>query len=67
MKWFKTQTTNAYIRAIKSGLYPPFDGHIWQRNYYEHIIRSEQGLAEIRKYIQYNPGKWQEDKYYHPH
>jgi REP element-mobilizing transposase RayT len=62
IKWFKTQTTNEYIRGVKAGLYPPFVKHIWQRNYYEHIIRNEQDLYEIRKYIDENPIKWEEDE-----
>jgi REP element-mobilizing transposase RayT len=37
---------------------------IWQRNYYEHIIRNEKELSEIRQYIFDNPAKWQEDKYF---
>ena len=35
---------------------------LWQRNYYEHIIRNENELNEIRKYIQQNPLKWETDK-----
>ena len=34
---------------------------IWQRNYYEHIIRGEDDLQKIRKYIIYNPQKWESD------
>jgi len=34
---------------------------IWQRNYYEHIIRDEQELRAIRQYICDNPGRWAED------
>lgn len=37
---------------------------VWQRDYYEHIIRDEKDLIRIRKYIINNPGKWQDDKYY---
>ena len=37
---------------------------IWQRNYYEHIIRNEKEYLEIIQYIQNNPCKWVEDKYY---
>lgn len=37
---------------------------IWQRNYYEHVIRSESALTAIRNYIQENPARWSEDKYY---
>ena len=37
---------------------------IWQRNYYEHIVRSEKELEEIWKYIDENPVKWKEDELY---
>jgi putative transposase len=38
-------------------------GHIlWQRNYYEHIIRNENELNRIREYIQNNPLKWDLDR-----
>ena len=33
-------------------------GTIWQRNYYEHIIRNDASLARIRQYIINNPIKW---------
>jgi REP element-mobilizing transposase RayT len=34
---------------------------IWQRNYYEHIIRNEESLHRIRRYIVGNPARWEED------
>lgn len=37
---------------------------VWQRNYFERIIRDENELNRMRLYIQNNPGKWQEDKYF---
>lgn len=37
---------------------------LWQRNYYEHIIRNEQEYKKIWQYIETNPLKWEEDKYY---
>ena len=36
--------------------------HIWQRNYYERIIRNERELNQIRKYIRDNPANWETDK-----
>ena len=36
--------------------------HIWQRNYFEHIIRNDEELKCIREYIINNPLKWQFDK-----
>lgn len=35
---------------------------IWQRNYFEHIIRTEKALLAIRQYIQDNPLKWSMDE-----
>jgi putative transposase len=35
---------------------------VWQRGYYEHIVRNEQALFNIRRYIINNPLKWQKDK-----
>jgi len=35
---------------------------IWQRNFYEHVIRNEDNLNEIRQYIENNPTKWLEDE-----
>lgn len=37
---------------------------VWQRNYYEHIIRSDRSLERIRDYIDGNPGMWAEDRYF---
>lgn len=37
---------------------------IWQRSYYEHIIRNERSLDDIRRYIVENPAKWSDDSLY---
>ena len=42
----------------------PHMGKLWQRNYYEHIIRTEQSYQTISNYIINNPNKWKEDKFY---
>jgi REP element-mobilizing transposase RayT len=34
----------------------------WQRNYYEHVIRSEEALHRIRQYIVDNPARWEFDR-----
>ncbi|MFC1725472.1 transposase [candidate division KSB1 bacterium] len=34
----------------------------WQRSFYDHIIRNEKSLNEIRKYIVNNPAKWEDDR-----
>ena len=55
IKWYKTQTTNDYIRQVKQGVLPPFQTRIWQRGYYDHVIRNDTDLTEIRRYILENP------------
>ena len=62
MQWFKTMTTNEYIRNVKQCGWPPFPGKLWQRNYYEHIIRDEDNLNRIRDYIANNPARWDLDR-----
>jgi len=62
IQWLKTMTTNEYIRNVKQNNWKPFDQKLWQRNYYDRIIRNEKELAKIRKYIFENPSKWELDK-----
>ena len=61
IQWFKTMTTNEYIRNVKMNNWPPFNGKLWQRNFYEHIIRNEKELSVIREYIANNPLNWHVD------
>jgi putative transposase len=64
IQWFKTMSSNEYIRGVKEGRWPSYFKRLWQRNYYEHIIRDEDDLNRIRKYIVQNPIKWELDEYY---
>ena len=64
IQWFKTMTTNEYIHGVKHHGWPPFAGKLWQRNYYDHIIRNDTDLNRIREYMQTNPAKWESDSLY---
>jgi REP element-mobilizing transposase RayT len=55
-------TTNQYICGVKQGGWAPFPGRLWQRNYYEHIIRDEDELNHYRAYIADNPSNWRSDE-----
>jgi REP element-mobilizing transposase RayT len=55
---FKTMTTKRYTDGVKQNGWPPFPGKLWQRNYWEHIIRNEAALNRIREYIRNNPAQW---------
>ncbi len=61
----------AIVRAYKSAVTYAINAArktrgmvVWQRNYYEHIIRNDADLSRIRKYIAENPLKWADDNLY---
>jgi len=58
---FKSLTTNAYIQGVRNDGWEPFDNTLWQRNYYEHIIRNEVELNRIREYLMNNALQWAMD------
>jgi hypothetical protein len=56
MQWFKTMTTAEYFRGVKTAGWPRVDGRLWQRSFYERVVRSDREFKAIRKYIETNPG-----------
>jgi REP element-mobilizing transposase RayT len=62
------QSLGAFIGQFKSRVTKRLHltGSIWQRNYYEHIIRNEAEWERIRQYIQTNPLRWEQDDEYTP-
>ena len=59
---FKSITTDNYVNGVESKDWTRFDGRLWQRNYYEHVIRDAEQLGRIREYIDGNPGSWATDE-----
>lgn len=52
------------VRTWKTLITKSLGQSIWQRSYYDHIIRDEREYVEVAEYIMGNPGKWLDDKYY---
>ena len=57
VQWYKTMTTAEYSRLVKSGILPPYNNRLWQRGFYDHVIRNEHDYIECMKYIEQNPLK----------
>ncbi|MGB7567829.1 MAG: transposase, partial [Chitinivibrionales bacterium] len=64
----KPRSVGAMVAGFKSGTIKRINelrktpgAWVWQRNYFEHIIRNEQSLFRIRQYIRNNPTKWFND------
>jgi len=64
VQWFKTMSTNEYIRNVKNIGWEPFDKKVWQRSYHEHIIRDQKSYQKISEYIKSNPSRWEQDKFF---
>ncbi len=57
MGFFKSECTKQIRRLTND---PKLE--IWQRNYYEHVIRNDRELFEIRQYIENNSAQWELDE-----
>lgn len=62
IQWLKTMTTNAYLRGVRQGSWRPLRGKLWQRTFFDHIIRNDDDLFNTRRYIAENPLRWALDE-----
>ncbi|HHX09235.1 MAG TPA: transposase [Chloroflexi bacterium] len=58
----KSLTTHHYIIGVRDKGWTQFRNHLWQRSYYEHIIRNERDHQAIYDYILANPLNWDKDE-----
>jgi len=59
-----TQSVSTRIRSFKTLVSKQIGQSIWQRSFYDHVIRDEGDYLHIWQYIDSNPAKWAEDEYY---
>ena len=52
------------VSALKRLVNRALGRNIWQRSYHDHVIRGEADDREIWQYIDTNPARWAEDRYY---
>ncbi|MGJ7031071.1 transposase [Niabella hirudinis] len=69
-----SQTIGSIVRGFKIGVTKWFHSpendftpniRVWQRDYYDHIIRSNAAYQRIAQYIISNPANWKEDRFSH--
>ena len=58
---YKSITTRAYTAGVRDCGWLEFDAKVWQRNYYERIIRNPDERDAFRRYIRENPRRWIEN------
>ena len=59
-----SRTIGSVVRGFKIGTTRQVGFSPWQRNYYEHIIRHDVAYQHIAQYINQNPAKWHDDRFY---
>ena len=61
MEHFKSRTVNRYCVGVKEDGWAPYHNHLWQRSYWDDIVRNERQFEFIRRYIRLNPQRWDKD------
>jgi len=59
---FKSLTTHQYLQGVRQSGWQPFPGKLWQRNYYERVVRDYEEWQHIHDYIAANPINWSLDR-----
>ncbi|MGH2547945.1 MAG: transposase [Thermomicrobiales bacterium] len=55
---FKSLTTLEYGKGVRESKYPSYDRSLWQRSFYDRMLRSDEEIEIARRYIDGNPGRW---------
>jgi REP element-mobilizing transposase RayT len=61
LEGFKSMTPYRYGVGVKDVGWVRYRGKLWQRDYYERVVRDEVELERFRRYIEINPARWLED------
>ena len=59
-----TPTVSRVIKQCKEYVTKKIGFSPWQRNYHDHVIRNQEDYNRIAEYIENNPFRWAEDRYY---
>lgn len=60
----KNPSISTVIKMLKEAVTKSMGHSIWQKGYHDHIVRGEADYLRIWNYIDTNPAKWREDRYY---
>ena len=61
MEWFKGITTYRYGVGVKEHGWPRYHDKLWQRSFYDHVIRNQRAFEYIMRYVYENPIRWTAD------
>ena len=58
-------TVSTVVNQLKGAVTKRVGHSVWQKGFYDHIIRGEKDYLDVQRYIEGNPCKWEEDEMYH--
>ena len=61
MRWLKSVTTNSYTRGVKEYGLVSFYNKLWQRGYYDRVVRDQWEFDNVMRYIEENPVRWENE------
>jgi putative transposase len=56
---YKSLTAKRYAHGVRHDGWQPYAGRLWQESFYDHVIRTDENLDTIRRYIVENPMRWE--------
>lgn len=59
----RSRSLSSFVAGFKSNVSRKLRFSVWQRNYFDHIIKYKKELNNIRQYINNNPADWEKDEY----
>ena len=57
-------TLSTIVGSYKSSVSRHVGFPVWQKSFYDHVIRNEMDYQMVRQYIEHNPEKWNLDRFY---
>lgn len=60
----RSVSISTIVNQLKGHVTKQLGEQVWQKSFYDHIIRDEEDYMRIYEYIDENPAKWSQDKYY---
>lgn len=64
VRWIKNSTAARFSTGVKTAGWPRYDGRVWQKGFHDHIVRNDQQLQILRRYIATNVESWESDKFH---
>lgn len=64
VRWIKDASVRRHSLGVKNHGWDTYQGRLWQKGFHDHIVRNEQELETLRRYIATNVESWEKDEFH---